>query len=250
MDIETIISEGPCAKLLEEIQQHFKVQFSPWEEKYCAFQVAERENGAEGKPTLGIVYYYEACSKGAIVHELLHAKYEYLFDNEKFLLVDEQEVSEATFKLLNYKYWEDFGNQIQHYIMFSEYKLMGYDPNEFFEGVNFSGNKMKRFVQKGLRIGSVYDAIQVKNYLNTILHLRFFPIDDRFNKYLPQLEKLDKPLFKIHQNLYKVVKDLDLDAQYYDVLHEAERIFRQDLCKWIDNRSKKISVPDSISEIE
>lgn len=239
---EKLILDERCEKLLEEIQQHFEVHFTPWEESFCAFQVQERDD--KGIARACNIYYYEGCFPAEIYHELLHAKCEYIFGCDKSLLFD---VTDSNIKqiILDFRFWQSLSNQVQHMIMYPEFLKNGYKPDEFFKNqASVKSKEIRQFCAKGLKDkGSVnYNPVQLKCYINVLQHLLFYPCGQKFKRELELFEKLDKELFSIHKHLFEAIDGVEIDSSSAQRVHQAKHQYKEEMSKWFDKN--KVRFPN------
>lgn len=242
------ILDHHCECLLNEVQQCFPVHFTAWERDYCAFQVTQRDK--EGKPLSGVVYSYIPFRCEKIAHELLHAKCEALLGSDMFLVLQPGESSSIAQIILDYNYWQEFSNQIQHKIMYADYVAMGYSPENFFESIDVPQAKINQFIQGGIKTGNTYNPLRLRKYLDILQHIMFFPIDNRTVLFLPLLKKLDRSLYGIHQCLFDVVAKSKIDIRYSEKLKEAEWNYRNEMCQWIENHNFSFPTMEEMMSIK
>lgn len=236
-----------CAQLLDEVQQYFSVRFEEWAEDHCAFQVKKRDENQIA--TEGSIYYYKNAKCEKIAHELLHAKCEYMWGSDYYELVGNG--PSAIYNLIfNKYYWQMFSNHVQHYVMFKEYKRLGYDPLEFFEKLIFPEKDMRKFALKGIKkVNGEYDARLLKYYLFAIVHVMLFPIDNRFKKQRKTFEQIDKSLFDIHYELRSKLDLIGFSANDRELILAAESIYKQKMIRWVSENNIAMPNPIEMQEI-
>lgn len=238
-----------CAGLANEICQHFELKFEVWAEDHCAFQVKDRNN--TNRPIAGTVYYCEDYKMETICHELLHAKYEIIFGSDTYLQLG-QNTESIKRMILDFKFWQMFGNQVQHKIFFSEYVRFGYDPQHFF-GIEatFNEKDAKKFIALGLKNKETneYDPVRLKTYLNVLIHLLFYPKANNYKTTLQKLENLEPTLYQIHLSLYNKIANIPFKEESIDNIHTAQIRYREELLKWFDNNRIRQPKPIEIDTL-
>ena len=238
-----------CARLLDEVQQYCHVYFEEYNNNHCAFQTTNRD--ASGFATEGVLYYHKGYLQASICHELLHAKCDcYFGDNRSLLFNDSDDFIKR--HIMDFSLWQSFENQVQHKIIGSDYIQLGYKAEDFFENADFSkasSRQVKQFAANGILIKGKqeYDPISLKTYINVLIHLLFYPFGTPFQSQLRRMEMIDKQLFRIHKDLQISIKDIKVDAQFRDAYIQATHQYRDQMSVWFEKNPIKFPNPGEIS---
>ena len=215
--------DDACKELLNEVQQHFHVVFEKWDNNICAFQVKQRDDSKIAVDSC--IYFFKGFRQADIFHELLHAKCEYVYGSDKWLLYNSTD-SLIKRLVMDYKYWQSLSNQIMHLIMYPEYIKKGYKPEEFFaDKAVVKSKEFRKFCEKGLKDKGKkeYNPVQLKCYINVLQHLLFFPCGKNFNK-----------------DLYDAIDGLKIDPANAPMVKIAKKRYRDEMSTWFENNIVRI----------
>lgn len=239
-----------CTDMLNDIQQHFRVIFEKWNNNHCAFQVTARNENHF--PTECKIYYYDGFRAAEICHELLHAKCEYIFGNDKDLLLDKS-FPLVMQLVMDFSFWQSFSNQVQHKIMYEEYIAKGYVPNDFFGyKATVSMKVIRDFAKKGLKDSATqqYNPVTLKCYMNVLLHLLLYPCGGNFNRELAILENMDKELYVIHHQLFQAIRGAQLTPADKSKVSNAKQEYRAQMHAWFQSKNVKLPSLINLKEME
>lgn len=222
-------------RMVEQLKKYYPVEFRLWKDAHYS-SLVKRNDVPE--PTI-VVLYYTPLSQEKIAHELLHMFCAInLGINESMLSKsDEEGLCKYIFPE---SFCEQFLNNVEHILIYPEYKDMGYDPCLFFEPYDNPENKVNEFLKYGIKVNGKYSLARVVNYLALCIFLESFPLDNSCKKLIKKIKYVEYPLYFIVANFFKEIKDTDVFSNNYDYMQQQYEVFRDAVILWCNERESQL----------
>lgn len=225
--------DGECQELFGKLKQLCNLVFQKSQCKSDTMQVTMRD--PNGNPVEISIGYQEPLNKVYIYHELLHAECELTLGGGMFL-TNNDNFHPICQTIFTNDFCEGLIGNIEHVIMYPYFKAK-YNVNEFFRGINYDTTNLEKginHIEKSLKNShGEYSIDCISQYLNACVRFMCFPIDNRFKRYLKQLEHTEQDLYKIVKSMIKDIKLLKLEftdrKKYIDTLVN----FKNAINQWI-----------------
>lgn len=229
-------------QMVEQLNEYHPVEFRMWQEDHYSSLVKYRDVPV---PKI-VILFYTPLSQEKIAHELLHMFCAIFLGTNECMLSkpDEEGVRKYIFPEL---FCEQFLNNVEHILIYPEYKDMGYNPSLFFEPYIDPGNNVEEFLKYSMKSNGKYSLAMVVNYLALCTFLESFPLDKSCEKLIKKIKCVEYPLYYIVAQFFKKIKDTNIFEDNYNYMQQQYEDFRDAVILWCEERESQLiyDMPES-----